>query len=125
MLDARARELRDHLVETKAVRADAERLGIASTAVLENARTAAEKRIEKHRREPVTANRESDLERAVLLRRAANDLRISGRLQQSAEAFRRALLITPSNGWLIYEYASLLKSQAGAFSDGRLPSRAC
>ena len=124
-LDARARELRDHLVETQAVRADAERLGIAPNAVLENARSAAEKRIEKHRREPATANHESDLERSVLLRRAANDLRISGRLQQSAEAFRRALLITPRNGWTIYEYARLLKSQASAFSDARLLSRAC
>lgn len=125
LLDARARELRDHLVETKAVRADAERLGIAPNAVLENARSAAEKRIEKHRREPVTANSEAELERSVLLRRAANDLRISGRLQQSAEAFRRALLITPRNGWIIYEYARLLKSQASAFSDARLLSRAC
>jgi len=124
-LDARARELRDHLVETKAVRADAERLGIAPNAVLENARSAAEKRIEKHRREPVSANSAADLERSVLLRRAANDLRMSGRLQQSAEAFRRALLITPRNGWLIYEYARLLKSQASAFSDARLLSRAC
>jgi tetratricopeptide (TPR) repeat protein len=124
-LDARARELRDHLVETKAVRADAERLGIAPNAVLENARNAAEKRIEKHRRDPVSANSEAELERSVLLRRAANDLRICGRLQQSAEAFRRALLITPRNGWLIYEYARLLKSQASAFSDARLLSRAC
>ena len=124
-LDARAREVRDHFVEAKAVRADAERLGIAPNAVLENARTAVEKRIEKHRRDPVSASSEAELERSVLLRRAANDLRIGGRLQQSAEAFRRALLITPRNGWLIYEYGRLLKSQASAFSDARLLSRAC
>jgi tetratricopeptide (TPR) repeat protein len=124
-LDARARELRDHLVETKAVRADAERLGIAPNAVLENATAAVEKRIEKHRRDPASVNSEAEMERSVLLRRAANDLRISGRLQQSAEAFRRALLITPRNGWLIYEYARLLKSQASAFSNARLLSRAC
>ena len=124
-LDARACELRDHLVETKVVRAEAERLGIASVTVLENAKAAAEKRLEKRRREPLSANGEADLERAMLLRRVANDLRINGRLQQSAEAFRRALLITPHNGWLIYEYARLLKSQASAFSNARLLSRAC
>jgi Tfp pilus assembly protein PilF len=48
-----------------------------------------------------------------------------GCLQQSAEAFRRALLITPSNAWMIYEYARLLKSQASAFGDARLLGRAC
>lgn len=124
-LDARACELRDHFVETKVVRAEAERLGIAPAAVLENAKAAAEKRIEKHRREPSSANTEADLERAMLLRRVANDLRINGRLQQSAEAFRRALLINPHQGWMIYEYARLLKSQASAFSNARLLSRAC
>ena len=125
-LDARACELRDHLAETKVVRAEAERLGVAPAVVLENAKAAAaEKRIEKHRREPTSLNAEAEAERAVLLRRVANDLRISGRLQQSAEAFRRALLITPQHGWLIYEYARLLKSQASAFADARLLSRAC
>src|SRR5205814_22496 len=44
-LDARACELRDHLGYRKAVRAEAERLGIAPTAVLQKAREAAEKRI--------------------------------------------------------------------------------
>ena len=124
-LDARACELRDHFVESRFARAEAERLGIASTAVLENATAAAEKRIEKHRREPANPANEADLERAMLLRRAANDLRINGRLQQSAEAFRRALLITPQSGWMIYEYARLLKSQASALGDARLLSRAC
>lgn len=125
-LDARACELRDHLVDSKLVRADAERLGVAPSAVLENARSSAEKRIEKHRREPEEiVSQEADLERAMLLRRVANDLRITGRLQQSAEAFRRALLITPRNGWMIYEYARLLKSQASAFGNARLLARAC
>jgi tetratricopeptide (TPR) repeat protein len=124
-LDARACELRDHLVDVKAVRADAERLGVASASVLENAREAAEKRIEKHRRDARTPTSEEDVERATLLRRAANDLRVAGCLQQSAEAFRRALLITPRNPWMIYEYARLLKSQASAFGDARLLGRAC
>ena len=66
-----------------------------------------------------------DSERAESLRKSANDLRIAGCLQQSAEAFRRALLLSPRSPWLIYEYARLLKSQASAFSDARLLGRAC
>jgi tetratricopeptide (TPR) repeat protein len=50
---------------------------------------------------------------------------MAGRLKQSAEAFRRALLIAPTNAWMIYEYARLLRSQASAFSDARLLGRAC
>jgi tetratricopeptide (TPR) repeat protein len=122
-LDARACELRDHLIELKVVRAEAARLGIASTDVLENT-TEAEKRIERRREIPATTS-DQDVERAALLRRCANDLRIAGCLKQSAEAFRRALLIAPRNPAMIYEYARLLKSQASAFSDARLLGRAC
>jgi tetratricopeptide (TPR) repeat protein len=122
-IDARACEVRDHLVEPAAGRAEADRLGVASSDVLDNT-NAATKMIEKRRREtPAILN--PDLERAALLRRCANDLRIAGRLKQSAEAFRRALLITPRNAWMIYEYARLLRSQASAFSDARLLGRAC
>jgi len=124
-LDARACELRDHLAEPTTVREEAARLAVAPAVVLENAREAAEKRIEKRRRELALEASEQELERATLLRKVANDLRIAGRLQQSAEAFRRALLIEPQNGWLIYEYARLLKSQASAFGDARLLLRAC
>jgi Tfp pilus assembly protein PilF len=124
-LDARACELRDHLADLNAVKADAARLGVAPSVVLENAQEEAEKRIEKHRREMATPTSEQELERAALLRRAANDLRIAGCLQQSAEAFRRALLLNPRNARVIYEYARLLKSQASAFSDARLLGRAC
>ena len=124
-LDARACELRDHLADPKAVRAEAHDLGIASSVVLENARQTAEKRIEKHRRDAQSESSGEDLERAALLRRVGNDLRITGRLQQAGEAFRRALLIEPQNAAMIYEYARLLKSQASAFSDARLLARAC
>ena len=124
-LDARACELRDHIVDPRAARAEATRLGIAPALVLENAAEAAEKRIEKHRRENTHTTSEQELERSILLRRTANDLRMIGCLQQSAEAFRRALLIAPRNSWMIYEYARLLKSQASAFGDARLLGRAC
>ena len=124
-LDARACELRDHLADARAVRSEAARLGIAPALVLENAAEVAEKRIERQRRENKHVTSEQELDRATLLRRAANDLRIMGSLQQSAEAFRRALLISPRNPWMIYEYARLLKSQASAFGDANLLGRAC
>jgi len=130
-LDARAGELRDHLAEVSTVRSEAAKLGIAPTSVLEETTDA--KRVDKYRaaisaqQSSVDAERKSrdDSERATLLRKSANELRISGYLQQSGEAFRRALLISPRSPWLIYEYARLLKSQASAFSDARLLGRAC
>jgi tetratricopeptide (TPR) repeat protein len=127
-LDARATELRDHVADAKTVRAEAQKLGIASSLVLEEISDA--KRADKYRA-AISATPTSDsgspseVERAVLLRKSANDLRMAGCLQQSGEAFRRALLIAPRSPWLIYEYARLLKSQASAFSDARLLGRAC
>jgi tetratricopeptide (TPR) repeat protein len=123
-LDARAGELRDHLAAPTAVRLEAAKLGIASTLVSEEASDA--KRADKYRA-VVSAGQTSaeDTQRAGWLRKSANDLRIAGCLQQSGEAFRRALLISPQSPWLIYEYARMLKSQASAFSDARLLGRAC
>jgi tetratricopeptide (TPR) repeat protein len=130
-LDARARELRDHLGEIKAVSAEAARLGIASISVLEQATDVT--RLDRVRAS-LAAGRDAtaaagsapeDIERGGLLRKAANDLRMAGLLQQSGEAFRRALLISPRSPELIYEYARLLKSQASAFGDARLLGRAC
>jgi Tfp pilus assembly protein PilF len=122
-LDARACELRDHLVEPKQVSAAAKRLGIAADSILEQTDETARQRIEKRAAHPPDPN--LDQERAHLLRRVANDLRVSGRLRESAEAFRRALHMSSDNPWLIYEYARLLRSQAAAFSDARLLNRAC
>lgn len=131
-LDARARELRDHLGDVKAVRREAAKLGVAPTSVLDE--TSEAKRADRYRAVLLTnsapnlpANEVSpeDAERASRLRKSANDLRMSGFLQQSAEAFRRALLISPRSPWLIYEYARMLKSQASAFGDARLLGRAC
>jgi tetratricopeptide (TPR) repeat protein len=67
----------------------------------------------------------ADPERASMLRKAANDLRVAGRLRESAEAFRRALHLSNSDPWILYEYARLLRSQAAAFGDARLLRRAC
>lgn len=125
-LDPRACELRDHLADVKLVRAEAARLGIASASVLEETSEATRKRVDKHRQALSDEKTlPAEAERCRLLRRVANDLRVAGCLSQSAEAFRRALLISPSDAWLIYEFARLLKSQASARSDARMLARAC
>lgn len=123
-LDTRACELRDHLASLKLVRAEATRLGIAPASVLEETSETTRKRVDKQR----LANAETpqdEAERGRLLRKSANELRVAGCLRQSAEAFRRALLISPTDAWLIYEYARLLKSQASARGDARMLTRAC
>jgi len=61
-----------------------------------------------------------DTERADLLRQVGNELRTTGRLRQAAEAFRRAIIVKPHDGRLIYEFARLLRSQASAMGDGSL-----
>ena len=125
-LDARACELRDHLANVKLVRAEAARLGVASASVLEETSEATRTKVDNHRQ--AHSDEETlpaDAERCRLLRQVANDLRVAGSLRQSAEAFRRALLIFPGDAWLIYEFARLLKSQASARSDARMLARAC
>jgi len=125
-LDARALELRDHLRDARSVRIEARRAGIAPTSVLEQTAEKTRNRIDKRRREDADPELPADgAERGTMLRKAANDLRVVGRLRESGEAFRRALLISPREPWLIYEYARLLRSQASAFGDARLLGRAC
>jgi tetratricopeptide (TPR) repeat protein len=123
-LDARARELRDHLVDNKLWQSQARLLGIASVSVLEATRPTRLRKTDR-REALVELDATEEAERGHLLRQSANGLRIAGRLPQAAEAFRRALLITPRDPWLIYEYARLLKSQASATGDPRLLGRAC
>ena len=123
-LDARARELRDHMISRKEVRLEAAQLGIASASVLEETAEAAGKKIAQRTAQESEIVPE-EIERGRKLRKAANDLRVAGRLRESAEGFRRALIISPQDPWLIYEFARLLRSQASAMGDARLLSRAC
>jgi len=124
-LDARAIELRDHLVDPAAVRAEVKQLGIAPSAVLEAGElTARGKQRLANRANGQRETTDEDMERARLLREAANDLRVAGRLRESTEAFRRSLMVTPQDPRLIYEFARLLRSRAGALEDARLFARA-
>ena len=65
-----------------------------------------------------------DCERAVLLGQVGNKLRIAGRLNEAREAFRRALIVTPTDSRLIFEFARLLRSRASSLRDAKLLSRA-
>ena len=126
-LDNRSRDLRDYLndptfpeskdaaIATRFVR-PARRHGVGFQTRSANSSGAL-----KFRKRPPTPE---DLERARLLRRLGNELRVSGRLREAGEAFRRALNVRPHGAWLIYDFARLLRSQASAQADARLLSRA-
>ena len=124
-LDARACELRDHLVDPKELNASVAQLGVAGDSILEQTEEAARNRIEKRSAIDPLAEANHDADRALMLRKVANDLRVAGRLRESAEAFRRALHLSPHEPWLIYEYARQLRSQAAAFGNAHLLNRAC
>lgn len=129
-VDARSSELRDYLTDSHTLRLNLELLRIAPPHVLAGATSELEhggkKEIRHQRAEGVTPST-IDVERGRLLRLAANELRAAGRLRESAEAFRRSLLVIPQDGWLLYEFARFLRSQAGTARDARLlqRSRAC
>ena len=129
-VDARSAELRDYLTDARTLKLNLELLRIAPASVLEDATSDLEHNAKKeirHRRAEGVTSTPIDIERGRLLRLAANELRAAGRLREAAEAFRRALLVIPHDGWLIYEFARFLRSQAGSSHDSRLlqRSRAC
>ena len=125
-LDNRSRDLRDYLHAPGFLNRKAELSQLASAAILDVAES--DFRIggkPHHRRETEkTESTPEDLERARLLRRLANELRVAGRLREAGEAFRRALNVRPHGAWLIYDFARLLRSQASANGDARLLSKA-
>src|SRR6185503_3867266 len=125
-LDNRSRDLRDYLHEPGFLNRKAELSQLASTAVLDVAESDFKIGGKPHQRREMekTEPTPEELERARLLRRLGNELRVSGRLREAGEAFRRALHVRPHGSWLLYDYARLLRSQASASADARLLSRA-
>ena len=125
-LDNRSRDLRDYLHEPGFLNRKAELSQLASTAVLDVAESDFKIGGKQHQRREgeKTEPTPEELERARLLRRLGNELRVSGRLREAGEAFRRALHVRPHGAWLIYDYGRLLRSQASASADARLLSRA-
>jgi tetratricopeptide (TPR) repeat protein len=125
-LDNRSRDLRDYLNDPSFLNRKTQLSQLASSDLLDVTRSDFKLGRKFKRRADVseTSATPEDLERARLLRRLGNELRVSGRLREAGEAFRRALNVRPHGAWLIYDFARLLRSQASAQADARLLSRA-
>jgi tetratricopeptide (TPR) repeat protein len=121
VLDNRSIELRDYLAEPKDILMKAEFARIPSTEVLANS---LEDYSNKNFKKVFLSEESTEYEKSDYLRRLANELRISGSLLQALEAFRRALLLTPNSGWLIFEFSRCLSSYAGVEKSVDLERRA-
>jgi tetratricopeptide (TPR) repeat protein len=127
-LDLRTIELRDYLCEPKPLNTEVHSLQLASAAVLEGAtldfKLGGRKQKQARTDDATNPLATMDGERALLLGQVGNKLRIAGRLSEAREAFRRALIVIPKDGRLIFQFARLLRSQASSLSDAKLLSRA-
>ena len=119
ILDNRTIELRDYLAEPKEALMKAEFEKIPSADVLEDFFN---KRSNLPRKDNEVGA--AEVEKSDYLRVLANELRLSGYLLQSLEAFRRALLLNPNNAWLIFEFARCLHSLGSTERDEKLKKRA-
>jgi tetratricopeptide (TPR) repeat protein len=127
-LDLRTMELRDYLCDPKPLNREVHSLCLASADVLDGATL--DFKLGRKRQKPADETGYSeaaasviDHERARLLGQVGNRLRIAGRLNEAREAFRRALIVIPKDGRLIFQFARLLRSQASSLSDHKLLSR--
>lgn len=126
VLDQRSADLRDHLADPKEVAMKAAFAKIPESDVLESVL------FRRDRKQPVELSvddeeRDGSLEaieaRAEDLRILGNELKIAGRLHQSLEAFRRALVLRPSDARLIFDLARCLSTIAGVRRDNTLHRR--
>ncbi len=122
LLDNRSIELRDYLAEPKETLMKAEFAKIPSAEFLENSLQNLHTS-DKQKRENFEIT-EDAIEKAVYLRKLANELRLSGYLIQALEAFRRALVLNPKDAWLLFEFARCLHSFAGSERDTKLQKKA-
>lgn len=121
VLDNRSIELRDYLSEPKETLMKAEFNHIPSVEVLESSVNDFDFTKKRNEDREVTADA---AEKAEYLRRLANELRLSGYLLQALESFRRALLLNPHDGWLLFESARCLHSFAGSERNRKLERKA-
>lgn len=125
VLDNRSMELRDYLSEPKETLMKAKFAKIPSADVLESSLNEFQNpRILKKKKNQTPADCDPDLEQVDFLRNLANELRLTGNLLQALETFRRALFLTPKDGWLLFEFARCLHSLAGAERNGKLERKA-
>jgi tetratricopeptide (TPR) repeat protein len=125
-LDNRSRDLRDYLNDPQFLNRKTQLSQLAPSDLLDVTRPDFKlgRKLKRNAAVPENPPTPEELERALLLRRLGNELRVSGRLREAGEAFRRALNVRPHGAWLIYDFARLLRSQASAQADARLLSRA-
>ncbi len=124
VLDNRSIELRDYLNEPDETLNKVKTAKIPATDVLETSINEFQTIDRSLRSKPIERIGEKDIEKANRLRELANELRLSGNLLQALEAFRRALLINPKSGWLLFEFARCLHSFAGAEKNPKLERKA-
>jgi len=118
MLDATSIDLRDYLAEKRDVGQRARESEIPSSDVLDSSFRDIQLGTQK---DSVSA---PDSEKASHLHRLANELRISGRLLQALEAFRRAAVLQPRDARLLFEFAECIRSVAGSEGDPKLERKA-
>src|SRR5215217_3412439 len=125
-LDNRSRDLRDYLHDPGFLSRKSQLSQLASSDLLDITRPDFKlgRKLKSRVQAAESPATPEEMERARLLRRLGNELRVSGRLREAGEAFRRALNVRPHGAWLIYDFARLLRSQASAQADARLLSRA-
>lgn len=119
LLDTRSLELRDYLADPKEILTKAEFLRIPSSDVLIHSFDSVKKSLQQ---KAITSVNEDD--KADELRELANELRLAGQLPRALEAFRRALLIRPRDGWLLFEFARCLYAFAAMRRESKLERRA-
>lgn len=119
VLDNTSIDLRDYLTEKEEVRRRAAESEIPSSEVLDGSF----REISLNGRNENLSSEAAE-EQATYLRRLANELRVSGRLLQALEAFRRAAILRPKDAGLLLEFAACIRSVAGSESDYKLERRA-
>ncbi|MBC7899136.1 MAG: hypothetical protein H7070_03700, partial [Saprospiraceae bacterium] len=124
VLDNRSMELRDYISDPKEILIKAEFSRIPSADVLEGSLRSVQIKAKRNTAAPLDENIAAEQDKVYGLRKLANELRLSGALVQAIEAFRRALLLRPTDAWLLFEFARCLQSFAGAERDGKLERKA-
>ena len=118
-LDNRSIELRDFLAEPKETLMKASFAHIPSADVLESSLIQLQKNNFNLRRQSNQSATE-EAEKADYLHSLGNELRLAGYLIQALEAFRRALVLNPSDARLIFDFARCLHSFAGSEKSEKL-----
>lgn len=119
LLDTRSIELRNHLGDPKETLMKAEFSRIPSSEALSSVFRHVKRSLQQK-----SANIEIEEDKAGDLRQLANELRVSGHLARALEAFRRAMLLKPRDGWLIFEFARCLHAFARISREPKLERRA-